>query len=514
MISPPSGAFVARVMPASAIALALARTAWPSARSRTTGLSGETARERLVGGEAADGARRRRVPLALVPAAAADPLARAGAPSPPSPPARPPRRSCACPRGPRRAGRSRSRGGGRGSRRSRGRRCGPARSRTRVFGPTRARTSAFVPTATMRLPRTATASARGRFASTVCTTAFVRTRSAGSAARPRAGRPAAGRGRGEARATADDGSSGSSSDGRRASISAVRGRARRRAGRVRHVPLRRLQRRGVAFGPAAGDRAVAARPRRPPRKVRGPFTRETLREAILGALVDATRAGRRVLFGIDHQWSWPRDLWGAAGLAGRPWRAALRSLVHGEGGRPPLGPAARLPRRVQRLGRGRRSSTAACGGSPARTACRPRATGRATRFASPSGDAGGEAGHSTRRDRGPWPARRSSASSSSTGCSRRRAASASPFSPGRWTRSPTTGRSHVGCEIYPSFCRPPHVRKTDDADARWTCLWASRADLATALDLTPGAGARCGGRRALEGWILRRAGLDTRTRRS
>ena len=101
-----------------------------------------------------------------------------------------------------------------------------------------------------------------------------------------------------------------------------------------------------AASPSAQRRAIALwrldRGGRP-RKVGGPFTRETLREALLRALVEATRAGRRVLFGIDHQWSWPRDLWGAAGLAGRPWRAALRSLVDGEGGRPPLGPAHVFP---------------------------------------------------------------------------------------------------------------------------------------------------------------------------
>jgi hypothetical protein len=63
------------------------------------------------------------------------------------------------------------------------------------------------------------------------------------------------------------------------------------------------------------------------------------------------------------------------------------------------------------------------------------------------------------------------------------------------------GESHVGCEIYPSLCRPPAVHKTDDADARWTCLWASRADLATALDLA-GAAARVRAAAGLEGWIL------------
>jgi hypothetical protein len=63
------------------------------------------------------------------------------------------------------------------------------------------------------------------------------------------------------------------------------------------------------------------------------------------------------------------------------------------------------------------------------------------------------------------------------------------------------GRSHVGVEIYPSFCRPPHVPKSDDADARAACTWAARADLARILDLTA---APVQVRRAarMEGWIL------------
>ena len=69
--------------------------------------------------------------------------------------------------------------------------------------------------------------------------------------------------------------------------------------------------------------------------------------------------------------------------------------------------------------------------------------------------------------------------------------------------------SHVGAEIYPSFCRPSHVRKTDDADARWTCLWASRAELATALDLT-GAPPRVRKAARLEGWILGAPAMDVR----
>jgi hypothetical protein len=48
------------------------------------------------------------------------------------------------------------------------------------------------------------------------------------------------------------------------------------------------------------------------------------------------------------------------------------------------------------------------------------------------------------------------------------------------------GESHVGCEIYPSFCRPPHVRK---------------ADLTRALDLSDAPTAVRKAAR-LEGWIL------------
>jgi len=63
------------------------------------------------------------------------------------------------------------------------------------------------------------------------------------------------------------------------------------------------------------------------------------------------------------------------------------------------------------------------------------------------------------------------------------------------------GGSHVGVEIYPSFCRPRHVRQTDDADARWACRWASRVDLARLLDLTAAPPETLRAAR-LEGWIL------------
>ena len=57
----------------------------------------------------------------------------------------------------------------------------------------------------------------------------------------------------------------------------------------------------------------------------------------------------------------------------------------------------------------------------------------------------------------------------------------------------------------------PTCRKTDDADARWACLWASRADLASALDLTP-APARVRRRRASRAGSSAPPALTRRTR--
>ncbi len=237
-----------------------------------------------------------------------------------------------------------------------------------------------------------------------------------------------------------------------------------------------------------------------PRKVTGPFTRETLREALLGELVTATRAGRRVLFGIDHQWSWPHDLWVAAGLAGRPWRSALRALVLGEGGRPPLGPAHVFPApfnawagaaifhcRVKGLARAYGvPTTSDWNGDPVRLA------ERAMPGAKPATRLGGTGAVAGQTLVGLVELHRLLEEAHRLGL---------PVLAWPMDALADDGTSHVGCEIYPSFCRPPHVPKTDDADARWACLWASRADLATALDLTC-APARVRKAARLEGWIL------------
>jgi len=264
-----------------------------------------------------------------------------------------------------------------------------------------------------------------------------------------------------------------------------------------------------AASPSAQRRAIALwrldRGGRPG-KVRGPFTRESLRETLLAALLDATRDGRRVLFGVDHQWSWPLDLWAAAGLAARPWRQALRALVLGEGRRPPLGPAHLFPAafnawagaaifhcRVKRLARAYGVPTSSdWRGNPVRFAERAMAGAKpATRLGGTGAVAGQTLVGLVELDT----------------LLARAARRGVPVLAWPMDALADDGRSHVGAEIYPSFCRPPHIRKTDDSDARWTCLWASRADLATALDLRP-APRRLREAARLEGWILGAPAVD------
>jgi hypothetical protein len=269
-----------------------------------------------------------------------------------------------------------------------------------------------------------------------------------------------------------------------------------------------------AASPSAQRRAIAFwrldRGGRP-RKVTGPFTRATLREAILAALVEATRGGRRVLFGIDHQWSWPRSLWKAAGLERRPWRAALRALVAGDGSRPPLGSA---------------HAFAAAFNAWAGEAvfhCRVRGLGRAYGVPTRSSWPGDPVRLAERAMPGAKPATRLGGTGAVAGQTlvglvelyrllEEATGLGMPVLAWPMDALADDGRSHVGCEIYPSFCRPSRVPKTDDADARWTCLWASRADLGAALDLRR-APAPVREAARLEGWILG-ARLDTRARHS
>jgi len=258
-----------------------------------------------------------------------------------------------------------------------------------------------------------------------------------------------------------------------------------------------------AAAPSAQRRAIALwaleRGRRP-RKIRGPFTREGLREKLLETLLAATTEGRRVLFGVDHQWSWPRDLWAVAGLEGRPWRSALASLVAGEGGRPALGPPHVFPATFNRWA------------GSAIFHCRVKVLARRYGLPTASDWAGNPVRLTERAMPGAKPATRlggpgAVAGQTLVGLSELHRLLVDAGSRGipvlAWPMDALVddGRSHVGVEIYPSFCRPARVPQSDDADARWACLWSARADLTHALDLT---GAPAAVRRAarLEGWIL------------
>jgi hypothetical protein len=237
-----------------------------------------------------------------------------------------------------------------------------------------------------------------------------------------------------------------------------------------------------------------------PRKVPGPFTRDHLRRTLLRLLARATGEGRRVLFGIDHQWSWPRDLWAVCGLSRLHWRRALASLVAGDGSRPPLGPAHAFP--------------AAFNAWAGRSIFHCRVRGLARRYDVPTiPDWSGDPVRLTERAMpGAKPATRLGGTGAVAGQTLvglaelhrllgEAEAEGIPILVWPMDALADDRRSHVGVEIYPSFCRPARIRKSDDADARWACHWSARADLRRALNLT---GAPSAVRRAarLEGWIL------------
>jgi hypothetical protein len=243
------------------------------------------------------------------------------------------------------------------------------------------------------------------------------------------------------------------------------------------------------------------------RKVRGPFTRDSLREAIFDALAEATAWGRRVLFGIDHQWSWPRDLWRAAGLEGWPWREALGRLVEGDGRWPPLGPPDRFAAAFNAFaGAGifhcRVKGLAARYGLPTRSDWKGdpvRLTERAMPGAKPATRLGGVGAVAGQTLVGLGQLHRLLSDAAAAGI---------PLLAWPFDGLADDGRSHVGVEIYPSFYRPSHVSKSHDADARACCMWASSADLRRLLDLRRAPRAVRETAR-IEGWILGAAALDS-----
>ena len=60
------------------------------------------------------------------------------------------------------------------------------------------------------------------------------------------------------------------------------------------------------------------------------YSRKSLVETINAELSKATKASRRVIFGCDHQYSWPLLLWEKAGLNDAKWREGILTLWQGD----------------------------------------------------------------------------------------------------------------------------------------------------------------------------------------
>lgn len=90
-----------------------------------------------------------------------------------------------------------------------------------------------------------------------------------------------------------------------------------------------------------------------PFPVRGEFTRDLLRGFLVSFLRFATVAGARVIWGVDHQWSWPRQLWRLAGVPRRhaTWRARLAWLTAPTNGLPALGSSVQVDAYVEGFNR-------------------------------------------------------------------------------------------------------------------------------------------------------------------
>lgn len=243
-----------------------------------------------------------------------------------------------------------------------------------------------------------------------------------------------------------------------------------------------------------------------PRKLHAPggegFTRATLRARILEELRKATAHKRRVLFGLDHQWSWPRDLWKAAGLETLPWREALDALVEGEGPRPPLGLARDFPK----------AFNAFAGADIFH--CRVVTQAKAYGLPKESDWAGDPNRLTEGLLPGAKPATRLGGIGAVAGQTLAgllelhlllREAEAEGLAVRAWPfeADHDPGRGHLGLEVYPgAFNRG---EKSDDADARACCAWAqaeqAAGHLGRRLDLR-GLAPEALARVRLEGWIL------------
>ena len=247
-----------------------------------------------------------------------------------------------------------------------------------------------------------------------------------------------------------------------------------------------------------------------PRKIVGPFTRTTLRETIVEELRQATSEGRRVLFGLDHQWSWPRDLKDVAGLGGANWRTFLATLVSGTKSLPPLGAPSEYA-----------CAFNAATGQPV-FHCRVHSLGHKYGLPRSSAWPGNPVRLVETLMSGAKPATRLGGTGAVAGQTltglkelhllfQETTRRTLPVKAWPFDVLHDDGVSHLGCEIYPAYCkrdlkarglfrtRPDWTEH--DRDAALTSLWASRTDLAPLLDLRKETKSTQTMART-EGWIL------------
>lgn len=239
------------------------------------------------------------------------------------------------------------------------------------------------------------------------------------------------------------------------------------------------------------------------------FTRESLRCEVVQRLSAASCAGQRVLFGFDHQYSWPSELWQLAGLAEEPWEQAVAQLIDGTYGGPacdgrnPVDFGSDFNRWVQRDCFYSLNHQQLQGRLPAQGL-------KAFRLAEVALQADG---------RSPMPATRLRDNGAVGGQTlrglphllllKRELAAVGvriaywPFD-GLDLSAPAYQGAHVGVEVYPTLLRPAHIEQTDANDARACAVWAQAQDasgkLGSFLDLRPRQHDEA--RIRLEGWVL------------
>jgi hypothetical protein len=229
------------------------------------------------------------------------------------------------------------------------------------------------------------------------------------------------------------------------------------------------------------------------------FSRKTLGQTLKAELDEASRTGKRVIFGCDHQFSWPLWLWRKAGLSGVSWREGILTLERGNAnsGLPPLD----IPGRYCKLFNDFCNETIfwspikgnaqRYGIQSIRPSFRDDEIYRLTERVDPI------QGSSSPKPANAVGGMGEGVVGGQTICGMKLIANQLADQSIAWWPfealdicDPVFDRKHVGVEIYPSALRPVHVPQTDDNDAFHSCQYVQHADqndgrLARMLDLSP-----------------------------